>query len=85
MQSFIKIFHSVQEIGPFSLFHNVISQSIGLDRVNVNVYAKVYKNMPLSPRDRTIFIFSEFELRQEIGLFSFFQNLNSGYASANPK
>ena len=49
---------------------NVISQSLGLDLVNINVYAKVYQNIPLSSRD---------------GLFSLFQNLSLGIASANPK
>ena len=39
---------------------NVISQSLGLDLVNINVYAKVYQNIPLSLRDREIFTFSEF-------------------------
>ena len=78
MQNFIIIFNSVQEIGPFSLFQNlelgkastdenVISQSLGLDLVNVNVYAKVYQNIPLSLRDRAIFTFSEFEPRQRLG------------------
>ena len=68
MQNFITIFHSVQEIGPFSLFQNlelgkastdekVISQSLGLDLVNINVYAKVNQNIPLSSSDRAIFIF----------------------------
>ena len=66
MQNFIIIFHSVQEIGPFSLFwssakprlmKNVISQSLGLDLVNINVYTKVYQNIPLSSRDRAIFTF----------------------------
>ena len=81
MQNFITIFYSVQEIGPFSLFQNlelgkarpmknVISQSLGLDLVNINVYAKVYQNIPLSSRDRAIFTFSD---------------LNLGNASANPK
>ena len=71
MQNFITIFHSVQEIGPFSLFQNlespklrpmknVISQYLGLDLVNINVYTKVYQNIPLSSRDRAIFTFSEF-------------------------
>ena len=66
MQNFITIFHSIQEIGSFSLFQNlelskastdvnVISQSLGLDLVNINVYAKVYQNIPLSLRDRAIF------------------------------
>ena len=36
---------------------NVISQSLGLDLVNINVYATVYQNIPLSLRDRAIFIF----------------------------
>ena len=48
---------------------NAISQSLRLDLVNINVYAKVYQNIPLSSR----------------GLFSLFQNLNLGNASANPK
>ena len=66
-------FHSVQEIGSFSLFQhlklgktstdkNVILQSLGLDLVNINVYAKVYQNIPLSSRDRAIFTFSEISL-----------------------
>ena len=48
MQNFITIFHSVQEIAPSSLFRNlelgkastnenVISQSLGLGLVNINV------------------------------------------------
>ena len=36
---------------------NVSSQSLGLDLVNINVYAKVYQNIPLSLRDRAIFTF----------------------------
>ena len=36
---------------------NVISQSLGLDLVNINVYAKVYQNIPLISRDRAIFTF----------------------------
>ena len=40
--------------------NNVISQSLGLDPVNINVYANVYQNIPLSSRDRAIFTFSEF-------------------------
>ena len=45
---------------------NVILQSLGLDLVNINVYAKVYQNIPLSSRDRTIFPFSEFGARQSL-------------------
>ena len=49
---------------------NVISQCLGLDLVNINVYAKVYQI---------------FHSIQEIGLFSLFQNLSLGNASANPR
>ena len=42
---------------------NDISQSFGLDLVNINVYAKVYQTIPLSSRDMAIFTFSEFEPR----------------------
>ena len=56
-QKFIKIFHSVQKIGYFHFFRiwrsakprpmiNVISQSLGLDVVNINAYAKFYQNIP---------------------------------------
>ena len=69
MQNFITMFFTVQEI--FSLFQNlelgkasteknVSSQSLGLDLVNINVYAKVYQTIPHSSRDRAIFTFSEF-------------------------
>ena len=46
---------------------NVILQSLWLDLVNINVYAKIYQNIPLSSRDRAIFTFSEFEPRQRLG------------------
>ena len=46
---------------------NVISQFLGLDFVNIIVYAKVYQNIPLTSRDRAIFTFSEFEPRQRLG------------------
>ena len=49
------------------LMKNVISQSLGLDLVNINVYTKVYQNIPLSSRDRAIFTFLEFEPRQRLG------------------
>ena len=57
-RNFITIFHSVQEIGPFSLFQNLelgkvstddkyhFAISWGLELVNINVYAKVYQNIP---------------------------------------
>ena len=77
MQKFIKIFHSVQEIGSFSLFQNlelgkastdknVSSQSLGIDLVNINVYAKVYQKIPLSSRVRASFTFSDFGTRQSL-------------------
>ena len=46
---------------------NVISQSLGLDLVNIDVYAKVYQNIPLSSRDGAIFTFLKFEPRQRLG------------------
>ena len=46
---------------------NVISQFLELDLVNINVYARVCQNIPVSSRDRAIFIFSEFEPRQRLG------------------
>ena len=74
MQNLITIFFIVQEIGPFSLFQNlelgkastdknVSSQSLGLDFININVYAKVYQNIPLISF-RAIFTFIEFGTRQ---------------------
>ena len=77
MQNFITIIFTVQEIGPFSHFQNlelgkasidknISSQSLGLDLVNINVYANVYHNIPLSSRDRAIFTFSEFGTRQSL-------------------
>ena len=78
MQNFITIFHSVQELGPFSLSQNLELGKASTDYkchfaiswaslVNINVYAKVYQNIPLSSRDRAIFTFSEFEPRQRLG------------------
>ena len=81
MQNFIIIFFTILEIGPFSLFQylalgkastdkNVSSQSLGLELVNINVYAKVYQTIPLSSRGRAI---------------SLFQNLALGNASTDDK
>ena len=66
---------------------NVISQSLGLDLININVYANVYQNIPLSSRDRVVFFFFVFVFFVVFFLFFFlrFQNLNLGNASANPK
>ena len=51
------------------LMKNDISQSLGLDLDNINVYAEVYQNIPLSSRDKAI--------------FHFFQNLALGKASTD--
>ena len=96
MQNFIKIFHSVQEIGQLSLFQNLelgkastdentISQPLGLDLVNINIYAKVYQNIPLSSRDRAIFTFSEFEPRQHLGQSQMTFDNPLGYINAYAK
>ena len=45
---------------------NDISQSLDLERDNINVYAEVYQNIPLSSRDEAIFSFSEFGARQSL-------------------
>ena len=76
-EDFITIFFTDLEIGPFSLFQNlelgkastdknVSSQSLGLDLVNISVYANVYQNIPLSSRDRAIFTFVKFGTRQSL-------------------
>ena len=41
---------------------NVISQSFGLDLVNIKVYAKVYQHISISSRDKAIFTISELAL-----------------------
>ena len=41
---------------------NDFSQSLGLDLDNINVYLKVYQNIPLSSRDKAIFIFQNLAL-----------------------
>ena len=41
---------------------NVISLSLGLHLVYINVYTKVNQNIPLNLRDRAIFTFSELAL-----------------------
>ena len=71
-QKFIKIFHSVQEIGLFSLFQNLalgyhLTISWATSCPNINVYAKFHHNIPL----RTV--------------FHFFQNLELGKASTDEK
>ena len=81
-QTFIKIFHSVQEIEPFSLcfriwrsakprpMTNVILQFLGLDLFNIKLSAKFYENIPNGLR---------------VNFHFFIQNLNLGKTSTNPK
>ena len=49
---------------------NVISQSLRLDLDNINVYAEVYQNIPLSSRDMAIsavyILFWSFEISDNI-------------------
>ena len=96
VQNFITTFHSVQEIVPFSLFQNMELGKASTDEkchfaiswanlVNFNVYKKVYQNIPLSSRDRSMFTFSKFEPRQRLGQSQMtFDNL-LGYISSISK
>ena len=58
MENFITIFHSVQEMGPFSLSQNlglrinIILQSLRLDLVNINEYADVYKKKKIIKKNK---------------------------------
>ena len=54
------------ELGKTQTDENDISQSLGLDLDNINVYAEVYQYIPLSSRDKAIFTFSEFGARQSL-------------------
>ena len=70
MQTFIKIYRKVQEIGPVSLFsefeprQNLDQSQMSFDNwlhlVNISVYVKFHHNILHSSRDRAIFTFSEF-------------------------
>ena len=44
------------------MMKNDILQSLGLDLDNINVYAEVYQNIPLSSRDKAIFTFQNLAL-----------------------
>ena len=81
MQNFITIFHSVQEIGLFSLFQNLelakprpmkndILQSLGLD-LSISMFTQKSTKI--------------FHSVQEIRPFSLFQNLALGKASTDDK
>ena len=80
MQKFIKIFHSVQETGPFSLFQNSALGRASTDdkchfavpwarSFNIKLSAKFYQNIPNGLKVN----------------FHFFQNLNFGKTWTNPK
>ena len=78
MQNFITLLFTVQEIGHFHFFRisrsakprpikNVSSQSLGLDLVNINVYAKVYQIFHSVQETGPIgFTFSKFGTRQSL-------------------
>ena len=82
MQNFITIFHSVQEIGPFSLFQNLeLGKASTDEKCHFAIsWARSCQDQRL--RKKFIKIFHSF---QEIGLFSLFQNLALGKASTNDK
>ena len=56
-QSYFHFFRSWSSAKP-RLTKTGISQSPGLDLVNLNVFSEVFQNIPLSSRDKTIFTFS---------------------------
>ena len=72
---------------------NDISQSLGLDLDNINVYAEVYQNIPLSSRGKAIFNFFRIwcspKPRPMINVIlqysHVFKNLNLGKNSTNLK
>ena len=80
MRNFIKIFHKLQEIGPVALFQNLdlgkastdensIWQCLGIDLVNINMYA--------------IFFKISLVVREVWCQFHFFPNLDFGKVSAD--
>ena len=87
MQNFIKMYQTVQEVAPVSLFFriwtaaklrpipNVIWQSHGLHLVNINVYAKFHHTIPHSLRDRAISTFSDWSSAKPRPMQMSFRNL----------
>ena len=82
MQNFIPIFHSVQEIGPFSLFQNL---ELGKTSTNEKCHFAISWARSCQYQCLRKKFIKIFHSVQEIGLFSLFQNLNLGNAPANPK
>ena len=79
-------FHCFQNLnlGKTSTNLKVKWLSHGLHHVNVNLYAKFHHNIPLSPRDRAIFTFSEFGARQRLDRWKMsFRNLKFGLDLVN--
>ena len=71
MQNFSTLFFTFLELGLFSLFQNLaVVKFLGLDLFNIKLSAKFYQNTYI-PNGSLI--------------FTFFQNLNLGKTSTNPK
>ena len=77
MQNFITIFHSVQEIGPFSLFQNLELGKASTEEKchfaiswarssSISMFTQKFIKI-FHSRDRDIFTFSEFEPRLRLG------------------
>ena len=80
-QKFIKIFHSVQEIGPFSLFQNLaLGKASTDDKCHFAIpWARSFQHQIVCK------ILSKCSKRLLVNfLFFFFQNLNLGKTSTNP-
>ena len=41
-------------------------EGVGVHLVNINVHAEFHQNIPLGSRDRAIFTFSEFGVRESL-------------------
>ena len=79
-QKFIKIFHSVQEIGPFSLFQNL---AVGKASTDNKCHFAIPWARPF--QHKIVCKFYQIIPNGLIVNFHFFQNLNLGKTSTNPK
>ena len=79
MQKFIKIFHSVQEIGPFSLFQNLaLGKASTDDKCHFAIpWARTFQHHIMW---KVFSKYSKFQVN-----VPFFQNLTLGKTSTNPK
>ena len=82
MQNFITIFHSVQEIGPFSFFQNL---DLGKAASDEKCHFAISGARSCQYSMFTQKFIKIFHSVQKIGLFSFLQNLAVGKASTNYK